>query len=114
MFKKISGKSIPVKSKDNVFMSKGGFMNFFRSKKTDSDPDRLDWVMRCPRCGIEMRKVTREGITIDVCDRCGGMWLDKGEMDSLNKLSWSAKYPSKTSSVKNISSRQSKQKEKRK
>lgn len=70
----------------NVFYSKSGFLNLFKRKEPVSDATRLDWTMRCPRCEVEMRKVTRMGVTIDVCDRCGGMWLDKGEMDSLNNV----------------------------
>lgn len=72
--------------RNNVFGSKSGFLNIFKRKEAAQDPTRLDWTMRCPRCNVEMRKVTRMGVTIDVCDRCGGMWLDKGEMDSLNNL----------------------------
>lgn len=70
----------------NMFDSKSGFLNIFRKKSQVNDPSRLDWTMRCPRCDVEMRKVTKMGVTIDVCDRCGGMWLDKGEMDSLNRM----------------------------
>lgn len=73
--------------RNNIFYSKSGFLNFFRQKKEESsDQMRLDWRIRCPRCNIEMRKVSRMGVTIDICDRCGGMWLDKGEMDSLNRM----------------------------
>lgn len=39
----------------------------------------------CPRCGTGkvMRKLKKQGVTIDVCSTCKGMWLDHGEMQKL-------------------------------
>ena len=37
----------------------------------------------CPRCGETLASQDREGVTIDVCLSCGGVWLDKGEMETL-------------------------------
>ncbi|MBD2847903.1 zf-TFIIB domain-containing protein [Paenibacillus sp. IB182496] len=42
--------------------------------------------MNCPVCdGIRMREVEREGVMIDVCPQCKGVWLDRGELDKLMK-----------------------------
>lgn len=30
-----------------------------------------------------MDERTREGVTIDVCNRCRGIWLDRGELEKL-------------------------------
>jgi ssDNA-binding Zn-finger/Zn-ribbon topoisomerase 1 len=37
----------------------------------------------CPKCGVEL--VPREAyeITVDDCEQCGGIWLDKGELERL-------------------------------
>jgi Zn-finger nucleic acid-binding protein len=45
--------------------------------------EKKDSVINCPRDHTPMEKKTREGITIDKCPKCGGLWLDKGEMESL-------------------------------
>lgn len=39
----------------------------------------------CSNCGRDMDVVTRGGlgIEIDVCEGCGGIWLDVGELDAL-------------------------------
>ena len=40
--------------------------------------------MICPRCNkpsLEERE--RDGITIDVCQSCRGIWLDRGELERL-------------------------------
>ena len=40
----------------------------------------------CPRCGGLMDIEAAEEIAIDVCLSCGGVWLDKGELDALKSL----------------------------
>jgi Zn-finger nucleic acid-binding protein len=40
--------------------------------------------MRCPVCeDSKMREVDRDGILIDICPTCKGVWLDRGELDKL-------------------------------
>lgn len=40
-------------------------------------------VFLCPNDNDHMLKVTREGIDIDICPTCKGVWLDRGELDKL-------------------------------
>jgi Zn-finger nucleic acid-binding protein len=35
----------------------------------------------CSNCGEQMRGVVVEGVAIDVCPQCRGVWLDRGEFD---------------------------------
>ncbi len=35
----------------------------------------------CPRCGMKMTEVPFRGLDVDVCFACGGVFLDKGEID---------------------------------
>jgi Zn-finger nucleic acid-binding protein len=37
----------------------------------------------CPRCHTVMRKIKKHDVVIDVCNDCGGLWLDDGEIDKL-------------------------------
>ena len=40
--------------------------------------------MNCPRCQEgPLSEREREGITIDVCASCRGIWLDRGELEKL-------------------------------
>ncbi|HEX8883262.1 MAG TPA: zf-TFIIB domain-containing protein [Noviherbaspirillum sp.] len=40
--------------------------------------------MRCPACGAAtLTPQYREGVEIDWCARCRGVWLDRGELDKL-------------------------------
>ena len=40
--------------------------------------------MNCPRCTSELKAVPRDGIEIDVCPACKGVWLDAGELERLS------------------------------
>lgn len=40
--------------------------------------------MRCPVCNdVRMREVDKDGVFIDICPECKGVWLDRGELDKL-------------------------------
>jgi len=39
--------------------------------------------MLCPRCGGLLRERIQHGVTTDECPDCGGLWLDKGELEAL-------------------------------
>ncbi len=37
--------------------------------------------MHCPKCGMKMQEVRMGNIDVDACFSCGGVFLDKGEID---------------------------------
>ena len=39
--------------------------------------------MNCPVCHIELKMTERQGVEIDYCPDCRGVWLDRGELDKL-------------------------------
>lgn len=41
--------------------------------------------MTCAGCKADMTEVVVDGVTIDRCPRCGGVWLDAGEAEELAK-----------------------------
>ncbi len=47
--------------------------------------------MNCPIDGTELRITDRQGIEIDYCPQCRGIWLDRGELDKV--LERSARSP---------------------
>lgn len=40
----------------------------------------------CPVDGTPLIKMTRNGIEIEYCPTCGGVWLDHGELEKLIEL----------------------------
>ncbi|HEY0828266.1 MAG TPA: zf-TFIIB domain-containing protein [Bacilli bacterium] len=42
--------------------------------------------MKCPVCqDVRMREVDKNGVHIDVCPDCKGVWLDRGELEKLTQ-----------------------------
>jgi len=41
--------------------------------------------MKCPACQAAMSELVLDGVSIDRCERCGGVWLDDGEAEALVK-----------------------------
>jgi uncharacterized protein len=41
---------------------------------------------KCPRCGADLKEQHAEQVRIDECPECGGIWLDKGELDQLRRV----------------------------
>lgn len=39
--------------------------------------------MRCPNCNVDLVMTDRNGIEIDYCPQCRGVWLDRGELDKI-------------------------------
>jgi len=39
--------------------------------------------MNCPKCESEMRSYERNGVTVDQCTGCRGIFLDRGELERL-------------------------------
>ncbi len=39
--------------------------------------------MDCPKCESEMRSYERNGVTVDQCTGCRGVFLDRGELERL-------------------------------
>lgn len=43
--------------------------------------DRTGFV--CPACTVSLVMTERQGIEIDYCPQCRGVWLDRGELDKM-------------------------------
>lgn len=39
--------------------------------------------MKCPVDGAELMMTERQGVEIDFCPKCRGVWLDRGELDKI-------------------------------
>jgi Zn-finger nucleic acid-binding protein len=41
-------------------------------------------LMKCPVCNdVDLTMSERQGVEIDYCPRCRGVWLDRGELDKI-------------------------------
>lgn len=46
--------------------------------------------MNCPTCRVELKMADRQGVEIDYCPQCRGVWLDRGELDKIIERSTAA------------------------
>ena len=44
-------------------------------------------IRQCPKGDGALTEVTHEEVQIDRCDKCGGVWLDAGELELLTRHS---------------------------
>lgn len=47
--------------------------------------------MKCPHCNVDLVMSERQGVEIDYCPQCRGVWLDRGELDKI--IERSAQHP---------------------
>src|SRR5688572_16505123 len=50
-----------------------------QGRATEGEP-----TMKCPVCNdVDLTMSERQGVEIDYCPRCRGVWLDRGELDKI-------------------------------
>ncbi|MDX3910256.1 MAG: zf-TFIIB domain-containing protein [Sphingobium sp.] len=49
--------------------------------------------MLCPSCHTALHMSERQGVEIDYCPQCRGVWLDRGELDKILERSARAETP---------------------
>jgi Zn-finger nucleic acid-binding protein len=57
-----------------------------KNKKKIVDENTGEDILDCPRCCVEMKKLKKRDVIIDVCTKCGGMWADAGELEKLAEI----------------------------
>jgi uncharacterized protein len=85
-----------VKSMSEIFDDRKKALeeDYFRRKEQETiekmrrkmaDDEKEAARLQCPRCDGKLSAVAFEGVEIDRCDSCGGVWLDKGELEQLRQ-----------------------------
>lgn len=52
--------------------------------------------MQCPIDGTQLVMTERQGVEIDYCPQCRGVWLDRGELDKIIERSTPQMAPQRT------------------
>ncbi len=62
--------------------------------------------MQCPSCtSVLLMMSERQGVEIDYCPQCRGVWLDRGELDKLLDRAAEQKAPSALQPMQNLEER---------
>lgn len=48
-----------------------------------NEPMSAAMTLRCPKCEAPMRTYERNGVHVERCTECGGIFLDRGELERL-------------------------------
>lgn len=60
------------------------FLNTAGSQDVKKKPHITEVFMFCPACKDAVLSMTeRQGVEIDYCPKCRGVWLDRGELDKI-------------------------------
>lgn len=49
--------------------------------------------MKCPNCNVNLVMTDRNGVEVDYCPECRGVWLDRGELDKIIERSTQYQQP---------------------
>ena len=79
----------PSRNEDEYFARMDADLMKERRAKLDVERDqreRTSHFNKCPKCGVDLVERQHNGVKIDECAECGGMWLDKGELEIIVEL----------------------------
>jgi hypothetical protein len=79
----------PSRNEDEYFARQNA--ELIREMRAKLDADRKKATLsaqleKCPRCGGGLKEQHVEDVKIDECQGCGGVWLDRGELDQLRRV----------------------------
>lgn len=85
--------SKPTRTEDEYFVKQDAELIKQQRARLDAErarAERRSHFMKCPKCGADLQEVDFHHMKIDRCSECGGLWLDKGEMEMLEHVDQSA------------------------
>jgi predicted Zn-ribbon and HTH transcriptional regulator len=83
----------PSKNEDEYFLLQDAELIKAHRAKLDAEREaatRRQHLMKCPKCGADLREQTLNTVHVDVCPECKGLWLDAGELELIGKVKDSA------------------------
>ena len=79
----------PSRNEDEYFVRLDAELMKERRAKLDAERERQQRAAsspKCPKCGGKLSEREIGAVQIDECDNCGGIWLDKGELELIQDM----------------------------
>lgn len=79
----------PRRNEDEYFARADAELMKERRARLDAErltQERTSHYNKCPKCGASLTERDHHGVKIDQCAECGGMWLDKGELELIEEI----------------------------
>lgn len=80
---------MPSRNEDEFFARQDAELVKEMRAKQDAEraaAEKQAHYMKCPKCGNDLTEEEHKSVKVDVCSRCGGMWLDAGELDIVRHM----------------------------
>ena len=77
------------RNEDEYFLRESAELLARRRQELDAareQDERAAHYMRCAKCGGHLRERLHHGVRVDECPDCGGVFLDRGELELLEHL----------------------------
>lgn len=72
-----------IREKEAQLLEEGRKRQAAEAEKREAEHLRGPHFMHCPKCGRELKTIERDGLQLDFCEGCEGIWFDKGELEAL-------------------------------
>jgi ribosomal protein L37AE/L43A len=79
----------PSRNEDEYFAKLDADLMKERRARLDMErvqQERTSHYNKCPRCGCDLEEREHNGVKIDQCSECAGMWLDAGELELIEEM----------------------------
>lgn len=79
----------PSRNEDEYFARLDAELMKERRAKLDDQRlsrERESHLHKCPSCGSDLEAREHHHVKVDECMDCGGMWLDKGELEMIREF----------------------------
>jgi Transcription factor zinc-finger len=71
------------RKRKKIFTSPSGIASCWKSCAQLRRVEKVEAETHCPKCPGKLESYTFQGIALDRCHECGGIWLDKGELEEI-------------------------------
>lgn len=79
----------PSRNEDEYFAKLDADLMKERRARLDAErekQERFSHHNKCPKCGCDLIESEHNGIKVDQCQECSGIWLDKGELELIEEM----------------------------
>ena len=97
----------PSRNEEEYFALREAELHRERHRKaiqSHEDEERKTHFMKCPHCGADMDTVSVDGVTIDRCTECHGVFIEAQAADGLLRAKQATLHSIFKSMIHNVSS----------
>jgi ribosomal protein L37AE/L43A len=79
----------PSRNEDEYFVKLDAQLMKERRARLDEErkkKERSAHRNKCPKCGCDLVEREHSHVKVDECAACGGIWLDKGELEMIEEV----------------------------